>query len=89
MTDRGGELRFFQGIHVRIVIKIFISIPINPYEHQICETGTFTGVASSETNQAGAGNVITSSSNDKLKTFYLHYQTACGYQTWQNGNLPK
>ena len=30
MTDRGGEFRFFQGIQVRIDIKIDISISIRP-----------------------------------------------------------
>ena len=27
-------------------------------------------------------------SGDKRKPLYLHYQSACGHQTWQNGNLP-
>ena len=26
-------------------------------------------------------------SRDKLKSFYLYYQSTYGYQTWQNGNL--
>ena len=30
MADRGGEFRFFQGIHVRIDIRIDISISIRP-----------------------------------------------------------
>ena len=30
MGDRGGEFRFFQGIHVRIDIRIDISISIRP-----------------------------------------------------------
>ena len=25
---------------------------------------------------------------DKLKSVYLHYHSAYGYQTWQDGNLP-
>ena len=25
---------------------------------------------------------------EKLKPFYLYYQSAHGYQTWQDGNLP-
>ena len=30
MPDQGGELSFFQGIHVRIDIRIYISISITP-----------------------------------------------------------
>ena len=30
MPDRGGEFRFFQGIHVRIDIRIDISISLRP-----------------------------------------------------------
>ena len=30
MADRGGEFNFFQGIHVRIDIKIDISISVRP-----------------------------------------------------------
>ena len=57
------------------------------YDHQIRQAGTSTGVDSNETNQAGAGQVITSRSRDKQKT-YFHYQSAHGHQTWQGGNLP-
>ena len=39
------------------------------YDHQIWEAGTFTGFDSDETNQAGAADVITSRSRDKLKTY--------------------
>ena len=58
------------------------------YDHQIWQACTSTGVYSNETNQAGAGDVITSRSHDKLKILYLHYQGAYGHQTWQDGNLP-
>ena len=57
------------------------------YDQQIWQAGTFTGFDSKETNQEGAGDVITSRSRDKIKT-YPHYQSAYGYQTWQDGNLP-
>ena len=40
-----------------------------------------------EASQAGVGDVITSRSRDKLKT-YLHYQSVYGHQTWQDGKLP-
>ena len=43
---------------------------------------------SNKTNQAGPGDVIASRSRDKLKRLYLHYRSAYGNQTWQDGNLP-
>ena len=52
------------------------------YDHQICQAGTSTGFDSNETNQASAGDVITSRSCEKLKK-YLCYQSAHGYRTWQ------
>ena len=55
------------------------------YDHRIWQAGTSTGVDSNETNQAGAGQVITSRSRDKK---HFHYQSAHGHQTWQGGNLP-
>ena len=42
------------------------------YDHQTWKAAISTGFDSNETNQAGAGHVITSRSRDKLKT-YLHY----------------
>ena len=47
---------------------------IKTYEHQILLAGTSRGVASNETNQAGAGWIITSRSREKLKTIYLYYR---------------
>ena len=58
------------------------------YKHQIWQAGTPTVFDSNETNQPGAGGVIILRSHDKLKALYLHYQTAYGHQTLQNGNLP-
>ena len=58
------------------------------YDYQISQEGTCTGFDSNGINQAGAGDFITSRSRDKLKTLYLHYQSAYGHQTWQDGNLP-
>ena len=43
------------------------------YDQQIKQTGTSTGFNSNETNQAGAGDVITSKSRDKLKTLLNTY----------------
>ena len=53
----------------------------NTYDYQIWQGWTSTGFDSEETNQAGAGEVITSRSNDKLNTLYLHYMSAYGHQT--------
>ena len=32
--------------------------------------------------------VLVTPLSNKLKTLYLHQQSACGQQTWQDGNLP-
>ena len=80
MADQGCEFNFFQGIHVRI--KNWYLHLYKTY-NQIRQVGTSTGFSSNETNHAGAGDVITSRSRDKLKT-YLHYQSAYGHQTWQD-----
>ena len=40
------------------------------------QAGASRGVDLNETNQPGAGDVITSRLRDKLKTFCLHYQSA-------------
>ena len=58
------------------------------YDHQVRQAGTSTEFDSNETNQAGAGDVIRSRSCEKLKTLYLHYQSACSHITGQDGNLP-
>ena len=68
MADR--RISHYGGIHVSIGIRIDISISMT-YDHQIWQAGTSTGFDSNQTNQAGAGDVITSRSCDKLKT-YLH-----------------
>ena len=58
------------------------------YDHQIWQAGTPRRVDSNETNQAGAGDAVTSKARDRLKTFHLNFQSAYGYQTCQDGNLP-
>ena len=91
MVDRGGDFSFFQRIHVRIVIRrTDISISIRPFDHQIWQAGISTRCDSNETNEAGTGGVIISSSRDKLKTLHLHYQmtTKLGKVTYLDGLLP-
>ena len=78
MVDRDFEFSFFHSVHVRIDIKIDISISIRPI---ITKFGTSTAFESNETNQAGAGAVITLRLRDKLKRLYLDYQSAYDYQT--------
>ena len=46
-----------------------------------------TAFDSNYTNQAGGGDVIMSRSREKLKTLFLHYQSTCGHQILQDGNL--
>ena len=49
---------------------------------KIWRAGTSAGFHSNKTNQAGAGNVITSRSRGKLKSLQLHYGSSYGHQTW-------
>ena len=58
MVHRGGELSFFQGIHIRIDIRIYIFISnISPktYDYYIRQASTSTWLDSNQTNQAGPG----------------------------------
>ena len=87
MVDRCDEFSFFQDIHVRIDISIDISISIRPMTIKFGKTGTSAGFDSNETNQTGAGDIITSRSCDKLKALYVLYQSVYSHQTWQDGNL--
>ena len=48
---------------------------IYQFDYQIWQAGASPGFDSNETNQAGAGDVITSRSRGKLKILYLHYQS--------------
>ena len=84
MLDRSGEFSFFRGIHVSIDVRIDISISIRPMQVQ---AGTSRRLDWNEANQAGAGDVIMSRSLDKLKTLYLHSQSANCHETWQDGDL--
>ena len=68
MADWGGD--FLWGVHARIHIRgdiSIISIPPN------MTGGTSRGIDSNGTNEAGASDVITSTSCDKLKS-YLYYE---------------
>ena len=87
MPDRAGNFKFCQVIHVRIGVRTDISISKKTYDNEIQQTGTSREGDLNETSQADVGDVITSRSRDKLKT-YIHYQSAYGHQTWQDGKLP-
>ena len=65
-ADWGGQFSFSQGIHVRNDTLIYISVSIRLNDHQSLQAGTSPGVESNETNQTGAGDVITSRSREKL-----------------------
>ena len=71
MTDRGGEFSFLQGILGKIWYKNLYRHFYKTCDHQIWQAGTSTGFDSNKTNQASAGDVITSGSRDKLKPFPL------------------
>ena len=87
----GGSRRWVQHFHAvhpcKIWHKNWYLHFYKTYDHQIWQAGSSTGFDSNETNQAGAGEVITSISCDKLKA-YLHSQSAYENQTWQDCNLP-
>ena len=57
------------------------------YDYQIWQAGASRGVNSNGTNQPGAGDVITSRLNNKLKPIYLYYNSAYGHQTWQDDDF--
>lgn len=65
MADRGIEFSFFRSIHVRIDLKIYVSISIKPMTTKFSNQ-EFTGVGSNKINHAGVGNVITSRLRGKL-----------------------
>ena len=85
MADQGDEFSFFQVINITIDIRIDNSISIRPmstkFDKQV-HVRAFTQM----TNQAGATDVITSRSREKLKPLYLHYHIAYGHQTWEDGD---
>ena len=85
MVDRGGEVQLFPRYPCKNWYKNWYLHFYKTYDHQICQAGTSIGFDSNETNQAGAGDVITSRSRDKLK--HLLNQSVYGHQTWQDGNL--
>ena len=86
MANRDGQFSFFQGIHVKIDIRTDACISIRPLSPNLARRYIYKIFDSNETNQGGAGDIITSRSRDKQK--YLHYQSAYGHQTWEDGNLP-
>ena len=82
MADRGTEFSSFLGIHVGMDISISIRPMITKFGKQAYLQDLNQMKFDTSLNQAGAGDAITSRSHDKLKTLYLHYQSAYGYQTW-------
>ena len=70
---------------IRIDISISIGSMANKFGKQV---HTSRGIGSNETSQAGAGDVITSRSLDKLKPLYLYYHSTFGHPTWQDFDKP-
>ena len=79
----GTSKLWVQGVHVRIDMRIDISVSIRFITNKFCKQ-VHLHFDSNETNQPGVRDVITSSLSDKLKT-YLQYQCR---QISQDGNLP-
>ena len=87
ITQFGGPTRRVQ-LFSRYPCKNWYLHFYKTYDQQIWKAHTSRGFDLSNTNQAGAGDVLTSWSRDKLKTLYLDYLSAYGHQTWLDGNLP-
>ena len=85
MAYRGGELSFFQGIHVRNDIRIDISISVRPMTTKFDKQVHLQDLTQMTLIKLV---LVTSKSRDKLKKLYLNYQSAYGHQTWQDGKLP-
>ena len=58
MADWGSEFSLFQGIHVRISIRIDTTISMRPMITRFGKQVHPHGFDSNETNQAGAGDAI-------------------------------
>ena len=87
MTDRGGEFTFFQGIHVIFNIRTDISISIKPITTKFGKQVHLQDLTQIRLIKQVLVTV-TSRSRDKLKALYLHYKSAYGHQTWQDGCFP-
>ena len=83
----GASMRWVQRFPRYNISRWYLHIH-KTYGHKIWQIGAPRRVDSSETNQAGASDVITWRSRGKLKSFYLHCQSAYGHQTWQDCNSP-
>ena len=83
MADRGGVFSFSQGIQVRIDITIDISISIRPMATIFCRQ-----VHLEELIQVRLIKqmLVTSSHQDHVINLNLHYQSAFGRQTYQDGD---
>ena len=85
MADWDGEFIFFQGIQIRTNIIIDISMSIRPMTTKFGKKVYLQDLT--KMKLAGAGDVLTSRSRDKLKSLYLKYQSVYGHHTWYHGNL--
>ena len=90
MADWGCEFSFFQGIHVRIGIRIDTSISIRPMIPNLLSRYIYR-IWLKWDKSAGAGDIIKSRSRDKLKTLYLHYTLSQypGGTAWPTGENVK
>ena len=73
MADRGSELGFFQGIHVRADIRIDISVSIRP---MTIKFGKQVHLQESTQMKLIKQLLVTS-------PLYLHYHSAYCHQIWQ------
>ena len=86
MADQGGDLSFFQGIHVRIDTEIDISISIRPMTARFGKQVLLEELTPIRVIKQVLMTSSCYRSRDKLKT-YSHYHSAHGKQKWQDDNL--
>ena len=82
MADLGAEFSFFQGIHARINIRIDMSISVRPITTKFGKQVYGQDL----TQMRPIKQLLVMSSRQDHN--HLHYQSAYGYQTWQDGNWP-
>ena len=71
MADRGDKFSFSK-VSIKNWYENWYLHYSKTYDHQIWEAGISTGFVSNATNQASAGDFITSRTRDKIKSFYVH-----------------
>ena len=85
MANRGGEFSFFQGIGVRIDVRIDISTSI---KRMIINFGKQVHLHDLTQTRLIKQVLVTLLRQDHVTNWkHLHYLSAYGHKTWQDGDL--